>query len=127
MIVLLILLSMFAQMFLAIIPGTDLRELSEVHNVPVDQMDFSFQRFFKESYLMLLGDFDVVEQGLNDANVYPIFVMLTFVLTIIMLNMLIAIASDSYADAKEMGPKLFRILRMSYCAEVNMIERALVK
>ena len=115
---------MFAQMFLAIIPGTDLSELSEV---PIDEMDFTFPRFLKESYRMLLGDWDVAGQGLNDARVYPIFVMFTFVLTIIMLNMLIAIASDSYADAKELGPKLFRILRLSYCAEVNMIERVLVK
>mmetsp|Transcript_5258 Transcript_5258/g.7793 ORF Transcript_5258/g.7793 Transcript_5258/m.7793 type:complete len:174 (+) Transcript_5258:1-522(+) len=44
-----------------------------------------------------------------------------------MLNMLIAIASDSYADAKEKGPKLFRILRLNYCVEVNLIERVLLK
>uniref|UniRef100_A0A7S2NVJ0 Ion transport domain-containing protein n=1 Tax=Leptocylindrus danicus TaxID=163516 RepID=A0A7S2NVJ0_9STRA len=123
MIVLLILLCMFSQMFLAIIPGT----LDLNVTIDVDEMDFTYRRFFKESYRMLLGDWDVEGQRLEDPDVYPIFVMFTFVLTIIMLNMLIAIASDSYADAKEMGPKLFRILRLSYCAEVNMIERVLVK
>jgi len=44
-----------------------------------------------------------------------------------MLNIMIAIASDSYADAKEKGPKLFRILRLNYCVEVNLIERVLLK
>eukprot|EP00816_Leptocylindrus_hargravesii_P005742 CAMPEP_0196805488 /NCGR_PEP_ID=MMETSP1362-20130617/5268_1 /TAXON_ID=163516 /ORGANISM="Leptocylindrus danicus, Strain CCMP1856" /LENGTH=210 /DNA_ID=CAMNT_0042178443 /DNA_START=130 /DNA_END=762 /DNA_ORIENTATION=+ len=79
------------------------------------------------TYQMMLGDWDMAEQALDDRHVYPIFVMFTFLISIIMLNMLIAIASDSYADAKEKGPKFFRILRLRYCAEVDMIERVLVK
>ena len=62
--------------------------------------------------LIRLGDLDL-DQGLGDSNdIYPIFVMFTFVITIVMVNMLIAIASDSYANTKENGPKLFRILRL---------------
>ena len=71
-----------------------------------------------------LGNWDL-EEGLPDDSVYIIFILLTFVITIIMLNMLIAIASDSYVDSSRMGPGLFRIMRLNYCAEVLMLEKAM--
>ena len=133
-IVLLILLSMFSQMFLALIPGTTVAQdqlkndtpCGEISSSDLCSIKFTFEDALKKSYSMLLGDWDL-NNGLFDSSVYPLFVMFTFLITIIMLNMLIAIASDSYADAKQKGPKLFRILRLNYCAEVIKIERILVK
>ena len=136
MIVLLILLSMFTEMFMAVAPGTEsykdavnALEMCSNEFCVKNANDFpvTYRDYIKKSYEMLLGDWDLDSQGLNDPPVYPIFVMFTFIITTIMLNMMIAIASDSYADAKEKGPKLFRILRLNYCVEVNQIERVLLK
>ena len=135
MIVLLIALSMFSQMFLALIPGTTVaqnllsyRPCREPYSKDAEicSPKYTFEGTLTELYSLLLGDWDL-NNGLFDSSVYPLFVMFTFSITIIMLNMMIAIASDSYADAKQKGPKLFRVLRLNYCAEVIMIERVLVK
>ena len=42
-----------------------------------------------------------------------------------MLNLLIAIASDSYAWAKDHGPSIYRLERLSFTAELSSIERML--
>ena len=118
---------MFTEMFLAVVPGTKGNCNDEPCNNGEDDFPITYQDYIKKSYEMLLGDWDLDSQGLNNPRVYPIFVMFTFVITTIMLNMMIAIASDSYVDAKEKGPKLFRVLRLNYCVEVNQIERVLLK
>ena len=105
---------------MAVIPGAK-------GNCDDEPYKVTYPYYIKNCYEMLLGDWDLDSQGLNDPHVYPIFVMFTFIVTTIMLNMMIAIASDSYVDAKEKGPKLFRILRLNYCVEVNLIERVLLK
>ena len=134
MIVLLILLSMFTEMFMAVAPGTESYK-DAVNALEMCSNEFcvknandppvTYRDYIKKSYEMLLGDWDA--QGSDDPDIYLIFVMFTFIVTIIMLNMMIAIASDSYVNAKEKGPKLFRILRLNYCVEVNLIERVLLK
>ena len=46
----------------------------------------------------------------------------TFYVTLIMLNIVIAIASESYVWAKENGPLIFRSLRIEFAAEVISVE-----
>ena len=75
---------------------------------------------------MKLGDWDT-DIGISESQVFPIFVVFTCCITIIMLNMLIAIASDSYADAKLKGPGLFRTMRLNYCAEAFFLEQTMMK
>ena len=56
---------------------------------------------------------------------YLLFVIFTFFVTIIMMNILIAIACDSYAEAKEQGPHIFRVERIGMCAEISNIQKHL--
>jgi len=58
-------------------------------------------------------------------NGYAIYIFLfifSFYVTLIMLNIVIAIASESYVWAKENGPLIFRALRIEFLAEVISVE-----
>uniref|UniRef100_A0A7S2K8T3 Ion transport domain-containing protein n=1 Tax=Leptocylindrus danicus TaxID=163516 RepID=A0A7S2K8T3_9STRA len=134
--VLVIMLSMFAQMFMAIIPGTQEGQTYASMNCGnqvtaaalleecIRDADISsFKYFYRITYEMMLGDWDL-DRGFSDGGVYPVFVLFTFFITIIMTNMLIAIASGSYENAKQKGPGLFRIMRIHYCSEVSLLELA---
>mmetsp|Transcript_27095 Transcript_27095/g.42077 ORF Transcript_27095/g.42077 Transcript_27095/m.42077 type:complete len:876 (-) Transcript_27095:211-2838(-) len=129
-----IMLSMFAQMFMVLIPGTSQGKVYAKLNCE-GQLSIAlfqecvngisdFQHFYRITYEMMLGDWDL-DRGFSDREVYPVFVLFTFLITIIMTNMLIAIASGSYENAKQKGPGLFRIMRIHYCSEVSLLELAM--
>lgn len=49
------------------------------------------------------------EEKFSTSRGYFVFVMFTFFVSLIMLNILIAIASSSYETAKSVGPGIFRV------------------
>jgi len=146
-VVLAITLISFAQAFLALLSGTSfnapcsgenitnaetrLREALESDPENFDLANFlqnqlnqfencEAQRNYERSYEMMIGDWDV--DIFRQSDNYIVFVLFTFFVSLIMLNILIAIASDSYATAKLEGPVIYRLERIYVTAELSAIE-----
>mmetsp|Transcript_32075 Transcript_32075/g.46613 ORF Transcript_32075/g.46613 Transcript_32075/m.46613 type:complete len:922 (-) Transcript_32075:173-2938(-) len=148
--VILIALSTFSQLFMVTIPGTDYVALycSDIpinenstdyevlkwetmkanQNFDLDCTDmYSFKYFSRRSFQMMLGDWRHEADALaQDSLIYLIFVIFSFMITVVLLNMLIAIVADAYKNANAKGPALFRMMRLNYCAEVSLMETAMM-
>jgi len=101
MLVLAVVLGSFAQ----ILAFLDIDKDSCLANEGMCEFDASHQ--LKVVYQMMLGDWDV--DNFSTSRGYLIFVIFTFFVGLILLNILIAIASTSYETAKSVGPGIFRV------------------
>ena len=148
--VILIALSTFSQLFMATIPDTDYvaqycsdipinenstdyevlkwETMKANQNFDLDCTDMrSFRYFARRSLQMMLGDWRHEADALAQDSLYVIFVIFSFMITVVLLNMLIAIVADAYKNAKAKGPALFRMMRLNYCAEVSLMETAMME
>jgi len=101
MLVLVVVLGSFAQ----ILAFLDIDRDGCNANEGMCEFDASHQ--LKVVYQMMLGDWD--DNNFSTSRGYLIFVMFTFFVGLILLNILIAIASTSYETAKSVGPGIFRV------------------
>ena len=73
-----------------------------LNNLIEDQFTISFIDSVFYSYRMALGDFDTTKFGSVDVYiVWTVFLIATIFLQIVMLNLLIAIISDTFAKVQE--------------------------
>jgi len=67
------------------------------------------------------------EEQFNTPTSYLLFVAYTLIVTIVLLNILIAIASQAFELIQEAGPILFRAERMDFSAELRTMQRYLAR
>jgi len=128
MIVLIVVLGMFAIMFF-ILHADDTDEIDDGDQMDWDLSDarpfhspfFSFLSVFQ----MIFGEFQVVwyqaeSKGLTACSVI-LFILFMFFVVVVMLNVLIAIVSDSYDFALTRSEKLFLRARLVLVAELDAL------
>jgi hypothetical protein len=76
-------------------------------------------------YTMLFGEFDI--EHFDTSLSIIMFVVYTFIVVIVMLNVLIAIVGDSYDKSMFHGTRLFGRARVLFVAELFAFERGLQK
>lgn len=112
LLVLLIAMASFAQMFVSL--------TYEPHAVGTEQPDLTFKHFSLEGYLkaytIMLGDFDVISLQ-KHPSIALLFILYTFAVTIVLLNVLIAIVSESYSNSMMSSNAMLGKARVMFVAE----------
>mmetsp|Transcript_31510 Transcript_31510/g.41872 ORF Transcript_31510/g.41872 Transcript_31510/m.41872 type:complete len:430 (+) Transcript_31510:149-1438(+) len=112
MIVLLVIMTIFAQVWLSL--------TYRLH--PTNKSYHSFSREgYLRAYTMMLGEFSDDEHKANPV-IIPLFIVYTFVVTIVLLNILIAIVSDSYQCSFISSELMHGKARILFFSELHSIK-----
>jgi len=104
---------MFGHAFYLELSETEMSFHDEFSSNPYSTMWKTFQTLFN----MLIGDFDSSIYGYEYVKI--LFMAYMFVVVIIMLNVLIAIVSDSYAEAMSQSDQLYYMSRLELIVEIR--------
>uniref|UniRef100_A0A7S1BKL7 Ion transport domain-containing protein n=1 Tax=Corethron hystrix TaxID=216773 RepID=A0A7S1BKL7_9STRA len=120
MLIFLVVIVMFSQMFYTMLGNPNEEQCQQKTNPFCER---SFIQNFYTTYHITLGEFD---HGLyyNETSQFFFFAFTIFA-AIILLNVLIAIVSDSYDRARIDSEKLFGRARIMFVAELTVFERML--
>ena len=121
MLVLLIAMSSFAQMFVSLT-----FEPMEVDSSDAPQLGGQYQHFSLEGYLkaytLMLGDFDSLSLR-KHPSITLLFIFYTFGVTVVLLNILIALVSDSYATSTTTSKTMLGKARILFVSELSSLHQ----
>jgi hypothetical protein len=121
-VILLILVVSFSQMMFTLIAPSGCASSGN------DNPDCLHSEYLLQSYIMLLGDFGTFEREKFTTG-FSVFILVlySFLVTVILMNVLIAIASDSYEKCLLKSQKLFGRARVYFLAELSSFQSLLRK
>ena len=121
MLVLLIAMSSFAQMFVSLT-----FEPMEVDSLDGPQLGGQYQEFSLEGYLkaytLMLGDFDSLLLR-KHPSITVLFILYTFGVTVVLLNILIALVSESYATSTTTSKTMLGKARILFVSELSSLHQ----
>lgn len=121
MLVLLIAMSSFAQMFVSLT-----FEPMEANSSDAPQMGGKYQYFSLEGYLkaytLMLGEFDSLSLR-KHPSITLLFILYTFGVTVVLLNILIAIVSESYATSTTTSKTMLGKARILFVSELSSLHQ----
>ena len=122
-VILLILVVSFSQMMFTLIAPSGCASSGNI-----DDPDCLHSEYLLQSYIMLLGDFGTFERE-RFATGFSVFILVlySFLVTVILMNVLIAIASDSYEKCLLKSQSLFGRARVYFLAELSSFQSLLRK
>jgi len=121
MVILVVVVLCFAQMFFTLLVPGNCNAESTLQN----RLDCEPSEYYLKVYSVLLGDFglfDREEDFFNARFALAVFVIFTFLIAIVLLNVLIAIISDSYEKCLLRSRHLFGRARVLQLAEIIAIQ-----
>jgi hypothetical protein len=124
-VILLALVVSFSQMFFTLLAPSSCAVGSDTGE---SSMECKYTEYLLQVYIMLLGDFGDTEREAFGTG-FSVFLMViySFLVTVILLNVLIAIASDSYERCLLKSQKLFGRARVMLVAELVSFQSLLRK
>mmetsp|Transcript_56571 Transcript_56571/g.137360 ORF Transcript_56571/g.137360 Transcript_56571/m.137360 type:complete len:1430 (-) Transcript_56571:877-5166(-) len=121
--ILLVLVVCVSQMFMTLLaPST-----CATGDASEDECSLSY--FLLQSYTILMGEFNFEKEAFSTATWFSVLlvVLYSFLVTVVLLNVLIAVASDSYEKCQLKTQKLFGRARVCYVAELSSFQSLLRK
>ena len=121
MLVLMIAMSSFAQMFVSLT-----FEPMDVNSPEAPRLGGQYQYFSLEGYLkaytLMLGDFDSLSLR-KHPSITLLFILYTFGVTVVLLNILIAIVSESYATSTTTSKTMLGKARILFVSELSSLHQ----
>jgi len=126
MVVLVVVVFMFGDMFHIVVSTKDDGQYcaGDIDSGYIDDFCGSIWSSYLRTYAILLGDFEL-DDITETTGTTLLFVIFTLVGVVILLNVLIAVISDSYEKATMSGGLLFGRARVHYVAQNEALERIL--
>jgi len=126
LIILVIVLLMFGQMMYNIFPGKhELNTTYGTASLPSSVAPVEFKTFPSTMLtlyaMMLSGEFESVRTVFHSPELIFLFISFTFVVAVVMMNILIAIVSDSYKRAVTRSRTLFLRTRLEKATQLSLI------
>jgi len=121
MLVLVIAMSSFAQMFVSL--TFDPMQSSSLDTLPLggQYQHFSLEGYLK-AYTIMLGDFDSLSLR-QHPSITLLFILYTFGVTVVLLNILIAIVSESYATSTTTSKTMLGKARIMFVSELSSLHQ----